>query len=203
MIVPLFVVAHVFAFVGMYCFHGVIHGEEDFGGGAGNDPNYGLFDFSSYTNSLIIIVNLLVVNNWVKLAAGLDYAVGSLWIYLYFMLFFVIGVTFCLLSLTSIFISSIMLDHDTNPATKRASMPMPSLDLLEEHAASEKRKFGAQSVVNGAAAGSIGSVQYTVSRRHQDTDNLIRILDSVSVMAVLSMICMRSMSAFVLNTEFV
>ncbi|CAM9486864.1 unnamed protein product, partial [Ectocarpus fasciculatus] len=126
MIVPLFSVAHVFAFIGMYFFAGLLNAEVDFGDGKGHDPYYGLLDFSSYTNSLIIIVNLLVVNNWVKMGLGLCNATGSLWVYAYFISFFVIGVTFCLLSLTSIFISSIMMNHNTNPVVKNVAVSGPT-----------------------------------------------------------------------------
>lgn len=174
MIVPLFSVAHVFAFIGMYCFAGLLNSEVDFGDGRGQDPYYGLLDFSSYTNSLIIIVNLLVVNNWVKMGSGLSNATGSLWVYAYFMAFFVIGVTFCLLSLTSIFISSIMIDQENNPLTKRAATsggPSPPFVTASPELVTQQ----------ASRVGPAGMADYKLSLRHQDSDQLFRIIDSVSV----------------------
>lgn len=66
MIVPLFSVVHIFAFVGMFFFHGLLTSDTDFGDGRGNDPYYGLLNFNCYSDSLIIMVNLLTVNNWVS-----------------------------------------------------------------------------------------------------------------------------------------
>ena len=168
MVVPLFTVTHVFAFVGMFFFSGLLTTDANFGDGKGRQPYYGLLDFSSYTNSLIIMVNLLVVNNWVNLADGLRNTTKSLWIYIYFMLFFVIGVTFCLLSLTSIFISSIMVDHDTNPVTKNAA----ASGNVVPYQVSKGRLQCTEEVDND---------EYVVSLRHQDADKLFRIIDSISV----------------------
>lgn len=185
MIVPLFSVAHVFAFIGMYFFAGLLNAEVDFGDGKGHDPYYGLLDFSSYTNSLIIIVNLLVVNNWVKMGLGLCNATGSLWVYAYFISFFVIGVTFCLLSLTSIFISSIMMNHNTNPVVKNVAVSGPTSPTIEN---------GASMVSRQRLSGYSPSPDFKVSLRHQDADKLFRIIDSVSVSAVMSLLGDRCVS---------
>lgn len=175
MAVPLFAVAHVFAFIGMFFFSGLLHADVNFGDGKGRDPYYGLLDFSSYTNSLIIVVNLLVVNNWVKMGSGLSDATGSLWIYIYFIAFFVIGVTFCLLSLTSIFISSIMMDHEINPITKRAASSggASPTHFMASNEAMEQTK-DELSVCQASS-------NFKVSLRHQDADQLFRIIDSISV----------------------
>lgn len=169
MVVPLYTVVHIFAFIGMFFFHGLLNASTDFGDGPGKDPYYGILDFSSYSNSLIIMVNLLVVNNWVKMGSGLSNATGGLWTYVYFILFFVIGVTFCLQSLTSIFIGSIMIDQSTNPVTKNVSNH-------EKHV-----------VFPADGRKTIPKVlkDYDVSLRHRDVDKLFSIIDTVSVLLLL------------------
>jgi hypothetical protein len=178
MVAPLFTVVHIFAFVGMFFFKGLLTADSNFGDGGGRDPYYGLLDFSSYSNSLIIIINLLVVNNWVKMGAALQQATGSLWVYVYFIAFFVIGVTFCLLSLTSIFISSVMVDHDTNPVTKKAAAV--SMGAAPPHFA-----HGHNATVV-SRSDDPDSTDFVVSLRHQDADKLFRIIDSVSVRLLLN-----------------
>ncbi len=62
------------------------------------------------------------------MGSGLYHATGgNLYIYIYFMLFFFIGVTFCLLSLTSIFIGSVVLVKSNQEGSNQCSIPM--LDL--------------------------------------------------------------------------
>jgi hypothetical protein len=105
--VPMFAVMHVFAVLGIVLFRGRLNSETDFGDGAGADPYYGLLSFSGYLNSMIIMLNLLVVNNWVKMGAGVSNAMGTLWTYVYFCAYFVIGVVFALHNLVAMFIQCV------------------------------------------------------------------------------------------------
>ena len=105
--VPIYAVMHVFAILGMVFFRGLLNSETDFGDGAGADPYYGLLSFSGYLNSMIIMLNLLVVNNWVKMGAGVSNALGTLWTYVYFGAYFIVGVIFALHNLVAIFIQGV------------------------------------------------------------------------------------------------
>jgi hypothetical protein len=172
MMVPLFVITHSYAFLGMFLFSGYLQSDTDYGDGPGKDPNYGLLCFSSYLNSMVIMMNLLVVNSWVKMGFGLSNAVSSLWPYLYFMSFFLLAVGFCLVSLTQVFIGSIIIDQNSNPHTKSAAMdhsyifPAPDNDI----------RFSQYKT-----SSCLGQTSYKLSKRHQDADKLFSIIDTVSV----------------------
>jgi hypothetical protein len=176
-------VLHVFVSLGVWLFRGLVSQGTDFGAGRGADPLYALLNFESYSNGLVVVLNLLVVNNWVKIASGLfDAMDNSLWIYLYFGLFFVVAVMFCLHTLMAIFVGALLLSESEGIS------PVQLVDFpRSEHPAgavppSYLPLDGSRALNRGKAPRESSSApSYEVTPRMSDGDDILKIMETIQV----------------------
>lgn len=167
--VPLLCVLHIFVCLGVWLFGGVVSENSDFGAGRGADPLYSLLDFGSYSNAAVVVINLLVVNNWIKIAAGLFYELNnSLLVYLYFGLFFTIAVMFCLHSLMAIFVGALLLNESD------ALVPM-ELVAVEKDSQYSRGYQGSRQRASQLFA------SYEVTSRSTDGGDILKIIETMQV----------------------
>lgn len=152
--------------------------DSDFGAGPGADPLFALLNFESYSNALVVALNLLVVNNWVKIASGLfDAMNNSLWIYLYFGLFFVVAVMFCLHSLMAIFVGALLLS-ESEVVLPVQLVDFPKFEHLSGHALSSSLLGDGSRASNRTAP---ISAAFEVTARMSDGDDILKIMETIQV----------------------
>ena len=102
LIVSLWAIFHIFAFLGIYLFGKVSIPQAELA------PLYNLLGFKSYFGSILTLFNLLVVNNWNLIANPYVKITKSLCTAVYFLCFNMIAVTICLSSITALFVLNFM-----------------------------------------------------------------------------------------------
>eukprot|EP00903_Cladosiphon_okamuranus_P018814 g17305.t1 len=119
----IFTLFHVYCYLGMALYGGVVTPGADFGDTPfANSPYYSENNFNSYPEGLVTLFELLVVNNWNMIITGYIHASPlGMWTYLYFLSFITLAVTLALNVLTAIFMTAFTTAAKSNhmvPATK-------------------------------------------------------------------------------------
>ena len=108
----IFLLMHLFAWVGMIVWGGEISDFNDPWGSNGekNGPPYFSLNFNTYGKSLFTLFNLLVVNNWNIIAAGYYrlHRHGGIAVYIYFITYNLLVVTVALNITTAFYINAFM-----------------------------------------------------------------------------------------------
>ncbi|CAM9220735.1 unnamed protein product, partial [Discosporangium mesarthrocarpum] len=104
----IFTIFHVYAYLGMALFGGLITPDRDYGDTTfANSPYYYDNNFNSYPESLVTLFELLVVNNWNVVISGyVQVSPLGRWTYVFFMSFIILAVTVALNVLTAIFMNA-------------------------------------------------------------------------------------------------
>ena len=104
--IVLYLIMHLFAFVGMVVWGGAVDEHSDFPL-ASPGAQYFLLNFNSYAESLATLFQLVIVNNWHVIASGYVALSGKA-SYLYFIAFNIFAVSVGLNLMTAFFINTLM-----------------------------------------------------------------------------------------------
>ncbi|CAM9486187.1 unnamed protein product [Pylaiella littoralis] len=116
----IFTLFHVYCYLGMALYGGVVTPGADFGDTPfANSPYYYENNFNSYPEGLVTLFELLVVNNWNMIITGYIHASPlGMWTYLYFLSFITLAVTLALNVLTAIFMTAFTTAAKSNSNTR-------------------------------------------------------------------------------------
>jgi len=147
----------VFAAVGRFLFGGTIYSTNPVLAGSefAKSQFWGL-NFNDYSSSLVTLFCLMVVNNWYVVAQGYILTTGTMWTYVYFVIFFVVSNLVVLNILMALIIDAIKVLHEIQAEAAQAKAMGPKADLEHDavfaYSAQHvlRRVLGAEEAYDGA-----------------------------------------------------
>jgi len=151
----LLVAYFVFAAVGRFLFGGMIYSTNPvLAGSAFAQSEFWGLNFNDYSSSLVTLFCLMIVNNWYVIAQGYILATGTMWTYVYFVIFFVVSNLVVLNILMALIIDAIKVLHEIQEETAQDAKPHSDLEQHTYSAYSAqhvlRRVLGAEEAYDGA-----------------------------------------------------
>ena len=182
--VVLYLIMHLFAFVGMLIWGGEV--SDVFPEFAGGSKYYSLLNFNSYAAALMTLFQLIVVNNWHVIAGGYYVISGGL-CYVYFVAFNILAVSVGVNLMTAFFLNTLLYRFQNKDqfhvweTIKHARLPVPGSPSAKR---ALKRRASSHAVIRTTE-------EYQVLNRWEGWDDhklLVRMfnLEKVDVSSIIS-----------------